>query len=402
MSRQNHLGIICVDVSELLKAHQRRKVERRDNMLLYKGSYLITNPVPSATPPPSSVGRTPSNSPPRGTSVSSSVRRKSRSPRRRRCSGSRRRRHRRTPSPGKEDHHPDDASGAKAKAMPPIPGALPAQGRAGELTVSAGYSSEVGVWRPKLHFQVPPDESQSAGSSFAPWRSAQQQLPLMGGPDFETLVPFSPTPAASSQDASRPKQHDPREYDSQPLLSSPLSRQKEVENARPREWASALSDSASRGLDRVMESLQRRVWEKSPVSYQPSLSINRSSDRHSADRRGDPEGGTEIDSLSGLGPPGVMGGNPGQKTWGSPRPLHKRPTVRHVKPDAELVTRSCLLRDSRGTERVMLLGVVPTLPKPVVQFPPAARGRAAVPTLPPAFRRAARAMVTPTKRPKRF
>ncbi|RNE97873.1 hypothetical protein TraAM80_09088 [Trypanosoma rangeli] len=400
MSQQGHLGILCVDVSEVLKANERRKVERRENMVLYNGSYLITGPVPLGTPRSSSVARTPSNSVARGSSVNSSVKMSDQTPQWRRRRSSRWRRHKKTSSIDKEDHH-HESSGDEA--MPPITSPCPARRRKGKRIVEAGHSSVVGPGKQRLPVRASHDRSQSAGSSFSAWRRGQQHYALMDRLDVEPLKPIIATPAALSHNEPHPKQQDPREHDKHPRLSLTQSRQKEREIPRSHDSTSPLSDSAGRGLDCVLESLQWRAWQNSPMSYRPLLNMSRTSDYHRQDERRDLEEDTRSGSPSRVDAPvTAVGGGTTLQTWGSPLSLHKKSAVRHVKAGAEMGLHSCLIRDSRGTERVVLLGVVPTLPRPVAQFPPVTRGMAAGRTLPPAVRRAARVVAEPTRRPKRF
>ncbi|ESL05172.1 hypothetical protein TRSC58_07201 [Trypanosoma rangeli SC58] len=326
---------------------------------------------------------------------------KNQTSRRRRRSGSRRMRHKKTSSTGKEDHHQNPFG---EEVVPPITGACPTRRRNGGRIVETGHSSVVGPGKQRLSVRASLDRSQSASSSFSAWRRGQQHFALMDSPDVEALKFIPTTSAALSRDEPHPKQQDPREHDKHPRLSLTQSRQKnERESPGPHDSTSPLLDSTGRGLDSVLESLQRRAWQNSPVPYRHSLNISRTSDCHRQNERRDLEDDTRKDSSSRIGTPVIaMDGGTVLQTWGPPPPLHKKPVVRRVKTGVGLSHHSCLIRDNRGTERVVLLGVVPTVPRPVAQFPPATRGMTAGTTLPPAVRRAARVVAAPTRRPKRF
>ncbi|PWV14007.1 hypothetical protein C3747_40g127 [Trypanosoma cruzi] len=394
MSKQPHLGILCVDVSELLRASARRKVTRRDNMLLYKGSYLITDPVPWT--PRSTSTRSQSNSPAHGSSVSSSRTRKSR---KYRCSHRSRARRSGSKNRKDKDHLNDDflEEGVTIKTD-----AAPAQGQRGEISVAGSCSRGANVRRRKLPVKRLAGGAHGATSPVSAWVDGRQLSLLSGDPNDSVSGSSSTMPPSLLLEEQRRRQQDPRERAETPSPRPPSSQHEEDEQHRFPDVSSTLSDFAREKLNFLMKSPPGRTFDNALAPRKLSLSVEMVSDRNYQDKSGAVEDGSEHVSLAMVGTLGAAAVAPTPDPWGAPPPPRAKSNMRQLKNFTGSGAHSCLIRDARGVERVMILGAVPMLPRPVANLPFAARGRAPGVALPPVFRRAARVVATPTKRPKRF
>ncbi|EKF32437.1 hypothetical protein MOQ_003711 [Trypanosoma cruzi marinkellei] len=395
MTKQPHLGILCVDVSELLRANARRKVTRRDNMLLYKGSYLITDPVPSWTPRSTST-HSRSNSPFHGSSVSSSRTRKSRKSRRSHRSMARRSGSKNSKDKSKRN---DDFL---EEAVPLKTDTAPAQGQRGEINVVGGYSSAVNVRRRESPAKRRAGDAHRTASPVSAWVDGRRLSPMFGGPNDSVSGSSSTLPPALLPEEQRPREQGPRERVKTPSSRPSSSQQEEEQQNRFPDVLSTLSDLARERLNVFMKSPPGRTFDNAQAPSQLSLSVEMVSDRNYQDKSGAAEDESEGVSLAMVGTLGTATVAPIPDPWGAPRPPRAKTNLRQLKNITESGAHSCSVRDARGVERVMILGAVPQLPRPVVNMPFAGRGRAAGAALPPVFRRAARVVATPTKRPKRF
>ncbi|KEG12751.1 hypothetical protein DQ04_01451100 [Trypanosoma grayi] len=400
MSQQEHLGVICVDVSELLKEHARLKVERRDNMLLYNGSYLITDPLPPATPRASSTagGRTPSTLPsphrPSTFRVKSLNKRRSRSRDKGRVTQKSRSRSRSGSSNNPNKQCSENSSSEHMPTPEPPVGSSPS-------TTANGYSSTILVQRsilPTLN-----EASGAGGSCTTGWQG-----------DARLYTPLGDIDDGSSQQTSRASRDSRRVVLLEDSVDgTSVAEAQQQPQQQPSECESPLSEGAARALRSVMASMQQRIWAKAqrvnePLSGDGSDGVTLThgdNDGRSSSMTG--SGYAEPAPLAMIGTLGVASLPSTPDAWGDPRKFNSSgETVaaprRRVANTERAATRPNRLRDARGTERMVLLGIVPSLPKPVPPKPlPSARG-GFLATLPPAFRRVARNGTAPTNRPKRF
>ncbi|ORC92989.1 uncharacterized protein TM35_000023150 [Trypanosoma theileri] len=467
MSRPTHLGVLCVDVNELLRAHNRLKVKRRDNMLLYRKSYLITDPLPPTTTPHSSVGkRTPSNSPSRNSNAGTRLSRKSSTCTPRRHRGSRRRSSSSRRKRGDKDQSDNDSES----------GAYPLESEVHEVAlITSGVStpkrssSKIDSARRKPYKMItatPEEEGNNCSTSVSGWHSKKRiSSPLQGSHDgheqegLETsqrdhhvtlegyFIPGNSRDHVEGKvnESKMQDQERPGEYKYSQDNQTEEKKQKEQEEEEEEEQQqqrsqlsssdprSSISESAQRTINSLLASMQQRVWENahkmrsSPLgsyreservkygrsNYDGDYEYSREEENNSKTNSSNPENSSDTLHVTMVGPMGVGSVPPSPNPWSRPRIQSLSPSRRSPIPTNNAMAAICNtphhhMLDKNGKERVLVMGVVPTIPKPVVKPPLRAVREGATTTttttttLPPVFRRVARVAAAPSRRPKRF
>ncbi|KAH9582284.1 hypothetical protein LSM04_009066 [Trypanosoma melophagium] len=476
MTHPSHLGVLCVDVSELLKAPSRLKVQRRDNMLLYRKSYLITDPLPVTTAHSSVGKRTPHNSPSRNSNAGAGLSRNSSNYTSRRRRGSSRRSRSSSSSSrkrrGDKDQSDDDTKNDHATISynDRESGMFPSESDTREVSlITSGVSTpkrfnskrDCSFRKPYKMTTVKPEEGRNnSSSSVFGWRSGKRvSIPLNEFHDAEVREGLE-TPRTGHKDASmedsspvNSNEHSKSKVrGSKTQYSKRLGQQKYNQDYQT-EWDkqeeqqslsissdphSNLSESAQRTINFLLASMQQRVWENahkmhlSPfgtsqggktlndertnydvsvenIKEEKELEEEKKEEKEEEDNcTSNLESSTGTLHVTMIGPMGVGSVPPSPNPWPRTRiqsvfpPPRRSPTSPRDVGDTASNKAPHRLIDKNGKERVLLMGVVPTLPKPVLTSPIRAKRGGGTTSLPPVFRRAARVTAVPSNRPKRF
>lgn len=392
-----HLGVVCVDVSELLKAHSQMKVERRDNMILHNGSYLITDPLSSVTPRKCNRTRTSiKTSPSRGANskatpmtVRTTSSEKMRSSSRR--GRSKKRNH------GKGDRNNKDGQCPTASGSSLVPQTK------GDHVIDVPVSDAKGR---KKERGVPVVESAGGDyntrMSLSAWSNNKCVLSSLHDPcDTNPQSPLG-LQSVARQTTSRAvgEQDQPKQEPHQ------TSGQFKSQEDKPFfERVGAPSECVKSAVDPVMKSLQDRLWDNLHGSPDTLPCVPTETARHEQRRNSAAKGTEGNPSVTFIGTLGAAKPPRSPDRWGAPRSQRRTSLLCRKKSVPTSPANSCRLVDSRGVERVLIMGVVPKLPKrAALRGSSLPRKGLGTESLPPACRRAARfaAAAVPTTRPKRF